>query len=368
MEQKSTVSKKRITLHRLQENIFVRISILFVILSLSVGSAVAASLTGMSDILSSAKIGTNSNHSFIFTTPTGIAAGSTTIITFPTEFVIPATLTFADVDINVGGPYLASSTLAAAPAGATVGVVRTSTTTLTITNGTTPFSAASTLYIRIGTNAVNQSVGTIQIVNATTTGNKAIGFSGNMADNGTTTVNMITNDTVQVSAIVPQAISFAISSNSIAFGNLGSGAPKYASSTNTLGSATDVVAHNLTVSTNAPSGYTITVRGQTLTSQQNPLNTINAVGAVPAVSSPGTEQFGIYATKSGGVNGTIATPFVTGSSFGYNATATTSVTFASGTTPTNTETYALHYIANIASLTEAGTYSANIIYVGTSNF
>ncbi|MBP9866561.1 MAG: hypothetical protein KBC41_00590 [Candidatus Pacebacteria bacterium] len=347
---------------------FIRGQIFFIILGLSVGPAIAASLSNMSDTLSSAKIGTASNHSFIFTTPTGIAAGSTTIINFPTEFVIPAGLTFADVDINVGGPYSASSTLAAAPAGATIGVVRTSTTSITITNGTTPFSAASTLYIRIGTNAINQSIGTIQIVNATTTGNKSIGFTGSMADNGTTTVNMITNDTVQVSAVVLQALTFSISANSVSFGNLGTGAAKYASSTNTSGSATDVVAHNLVVSTNAPSGYTITVRGQTLTSQQNALNTITAIGAVPAASSAGSEQFGIYATKSGGVNGVIATPFATASSFGYNATATTSATFASGTTPTNPETYALHYIANIATLTEAGTYSANLVYVGTSNF
>ncbi|MBP9866562.1 MAG: hypothetical protein KBC41_00595 [Candidatus Pacebacteria bacterium] len=347
---------------------FIKFSIGALIFSLGAGSALAAALTGMSDNLSSAKIGTASNHSFIFTTPTGIAAGSTTIINFPTEFVIPAGLTFADVDINVGGPYSASSTLAAAPAGATIGVVRTSTTSITITNGTTPFSAASTLYIRIGTNAVNQSVGTIQIVNATTTGNKSIGIAGNMTDNGTTTVNMINDDTVQINALVPQSLTFSISSNSINFGTLGSGAPKYASSTNASGDTTVTIAHNVVVGTNAASGYTITVQGQTLTSQQNPLNTISAVGAVPAVSAPGTEQFGIYATKSGGVNGTIATPFATGSSFGYNATATTSATFASGTSATGPETYALRYIANIATLTEAGTYSANLVYVGTSNF
>jgi hypothetical protein len=68
------------------------------------------------------------------------------------------------------------------------------------------------------------------------------------------------------------------------------------------------------------------------------------------------------------VNGTINTPYATASSFGYTATATTSDIFASGSSSTATETYSLHYLANIAALTEAGTYSANLVYVGTSNF
>lgn len=348
--------------------LFLKVTAGVLISSLGVATAFAAALTGMSDTISTAKIGVVANHTFIFTTPSGIGAGSTTIITFAPEFEMHPSLTYADVDINIGGPYVGSSTLAAAPSGATWGVVRTSSTTLTITNGTSPVSGSSVVYIRIGTNAINQSVGAYQVTNATTTGNKAIGITGTMWDNGTTTVNMINDDTVQVSAIVPQSLTFSISSNSINFGNLAAGGAKYASSTNAAGDSTDTVAHSLAVSTNAPSGYTITVQGQTLTSQQNSANTINAIGGTPAVSNFGTEQFGIYATKTGGVNGTIAVPYATPSSFGYDATATTSATFASGSSSTNTETYSLHYLANIASITEAGTYSANLVYVGTSNF
>ena len=352
----------------IQKSLF-KIGVGALILSMSVGSAFAAALTGVSDTLSSAKIGANSNHTFVFTTPTGIAAGSTTVITFSQEFVIPFAFSFTDVDMNVGGPYLGTTTLAATPTGTTFGVTRTSSTTLTLTaSSSAVVTPGSTVYIRLGTNAVFGTTGVNQVINATTTGNKAISIAGTMSDNGTTTVNMITDDSVQVNAVVPQSISFAISTNSINFGTLGSGAPKYASSTNTGGDTADTVAHTLTVGTNAPSGYTITVQGQTLTSQQNSANTITANGATPLASSAGSEQFGIYATKSGGVNGTIATPFATASSFGYNATATTSATFASGSSATAVETYSLHYIANIATLTEAGTYSANLLYVGTANF
>lgn len=340
---------------------------LILISTLSVATASAAALTGMSDTLSTAKINTVSNHTIVFTTPTGIGNGSTTVITFQSDFSIPGGLTFADVDISTStGPI----TLAAVPNGSTLGVVRTSATTLTITSSSSSIiPAGAQVTIKIGTNTTFQSVGTFQITNATTNGSKTVAVNGSMSDNGTTTVQLLTDDGVAVNAVVPQSLTFSITSNSISFGNLSSGAPRYASSTNAGGDAADTSAHDILVSTNAPSGYTITVQGQTLTSQQNASNTINAIGGTPATSSIGTEQFGIYAVKSGpGVNGTIATPYVTASSFGYDATATTSTTFASGSSSTDTQTYSLHYLANISALTEAGTYSANIIYVGTANF
>lgn len=331
--------------------------------------AFSAALTGVSDTMSSAKVGVSSNHTFVFTTPSGLGNGSTTVITFSSEFGIPATFSFTDVDINIGGPTTASATLAAVPVGSTLGVVRTSSSTLTITaSSSSVIPAASTVYIRMGTNALFQTTGVNQVINATTTGSKLIGISGTMWDTGTTTVNIITNDTVVLSAVVPQALTFAISANSLNFGNLDSAATRYASSTNASGDAKDTVAHTLTVSTNAPAGYSITVQGQTLTSQQNASNTITAIGITPAATSTGNEQFGIYATKSGGVNGTIDATYAGGPSFGYDATATTSAVFATGSTPTNTETYSLHYAANIAALTEAGTYSASLIYVSTANF
>jgi hypothetical protein len=331
--------------------------------------AFSAALTGVSDVMSSAKVSSPSNHAFVFTAPSGLGNGSTTVITFSSEFVIPAGLTFADVDVNVGGPYTASATLAAIPTGTTLGVARTSSTTLVITASSSAVIApGNTVYIRIGTNALFGATGVNQVINATTTGQKTISIAGTMADNGTTTVNIINNDTVTISAVVPQALTFSISTNSINFGNLSSASAKYASSTNAAGDTVDTVAHTLIVSTNAPAGYSITVQGATLTSQQNPLNTITATGITPAVSAPTTEQFGIYATKAGGVNGTIDPTYATASSFGYDGTASTSATFASGSTPTNPETYSLHYIANIAALTEAGTYSASLVYVGTANF
>jgi hypothetical protein len=328
----------------------------------------AGAVSTFSDTLSTAKIATSSNHSFVFTTPTGIASGTTVIFTFPSEFVIPAGLTFADVDINNGGPYLASSTLAATNSGATVGVARTSTTTLTINNGSTVISPGATVYVRIGTNATFGVNGTFQIVNATTTGNKVIGLTGTFGDTGSTTVNMITDDTVQLNAIVPQSLTFTISSTSTYFGNLGTGAAKFASSTSSAGDTVENVAHTLAVTTNAPSGYTITVKGATLTSLQNASNTIPAIGATAASSTAGTSQFGIRVTASGGTGSSVSSPYNFSTSYGYNANATSSATLATGSGATNTTTYSLRYVANISGLQEAGTYTTGLTYVATANF
>jgi len=332
--------------------------------TLGVMTVSAASLSSLSNTLSTAKISTLANHDFSFITPTGVGSGQTIIITFPSDFSVPAGLTYADIDVSDDGSQI---NLAAAPSGATAGVVRTSGTVITFTNGTTAIVSGSVVRIKIGTNATNQSTGTFQITNATTPGSKSIGITGSFTDTGTTTVQLLTDDAVAITASVDQSITFSISSNSINFGTLSSASARYASSTNSAGDSIDTVAHNLLVSTNAPSGYTITVQGGWLTSQQNAANMITA-NVTQAVSSVGSEQFGIYATKSGGTNGTIAATYATPSSFGYNATTTAAATFASGTSATVTETYALHYLANISAITEAGTYSTSLVYVGTANF
>lgn len=331
-----------------------------------VNSVHAAALTTMSDTLSSAKISTLANHDISFVTPTGVAASASITITLPGSFSIPAGLTFTDIDVLDNGTNV---TLAASPTGATWGAVRTSATVITLSNGTAAVIAGHTIRIKIGTNATNQSAGVNQITNDTTTGTKAITIAGSFGDTGTISVQLVTDDTVVVSATVSQTISFSISSNSLAFGTLDTAAARYATVTGGGGSGTDSgPAHTLAVATNASTGYTITVQGATLTSQQNSANTITAIGASPATSAVGTKQFGIYATKSGGVNGTIATPYATVSSFGYNGTASTAATFASGTTATAAETYSLRYLANISATTEAGTYTASLNYVATANF
>lgn len=348
-----------------KNNFIVKIITTVFVFSFSLMSVNAAFLNTLSDTMSSVKINNLSNHDFTFVSPTGVASGETIVLTFPASFSIPVGLTFADVDVLDNGVDI---NLAAAPSGATAGVARTSSTELVFTNGTSPIPAGDTIRIKIGTNATHQSVGSFQITNDGSIGNKTIGITGSFGDTGTTTVNLLSDDLVLVNAIVPQSFTFSISTNAINFGALTPVGTKYASSTNVDGDTTDTVAHTLTISSNASAGYTITLLGQTLTSQQNSPDTITPTGSSPVASASGSEQFGIYATASGGIGGSIAAPYATPSSFGFESTATTSSLFASGSGSSGSTVYSLHYVANISTLTEAGTYSASLVYVGTSNF
>ena len=330
-----------------------------------VPQAHAAALTGLSDTMSSVKISAASSHVIKFTTPTGASAASQTIvITFPSDFNFTSK-TIGSVTFKHGATtgLENTETLAASPSTTAWGAVFSGTQNRILTL-TTPTDGVGTAALAAGDKVVITYDNTNSI-NGSTATSYSISINAN-GDTGNITLNLVTNDTVQVSGTVNQSITFTVGSNSISFGTLDSAAARYANTS--TGSASDVVAHTLAVATNAPSGYTISVQGATLTNQQNAANTITAIGSTPATSNPGTKQFGIYATKAGGSNGTIATPYATASSFGYDATASTATTFASGTSSTATETYSLHYLANISAQTEAGTYTANLTYVATANF
>lgn len=334
-----------------------------------VESANAAFISNFSDTQSTVKINSNSRHVLKFTSPTGAqVSNNTVIITFPSSsgYVFTnkatSTITFThgastglENTESFGGVQTASLW--------GIAFSGTASTTLTLTAptdgvGTAAVAPGDKLIITLdASNAANPSAAATY----------QLGVTGTFGDVGTTTVAIITNDAVAINALVAQTISFAISANSIDFGTLSTGAVRYASSTNSAGDALETIAHTLAVGTNAPSGYTITASGTTLTSQQNSAFTISEIGATPASSTASTEQFGLRATKAGGVNGTIAAPYAQTTSYGYNATSSAQ-TFASGTTATATETYSLRYLANIAAVTEAGNYATSIIYVATANF
>jgi hypothetical protein len=161
-----------------------------------------------------------------------------------------------------------------------------------------------------------------------------------------------------------QSLSFAISTSTVYFGQVSSVLTRYASSTNVNGDGSEVEAHNFTVITNADNGYTVTMRGATLTSGSS---TIAAIGATPVTPSIGTEQFGLRIVASGGL-GTTTTPY-NGTQFAYTATATTSAQVASASYGDSaTTTYSVRYVTNISGVTNAASYSTSIVYVATSNF
>lgn len=233
--------------------------------------AEAANVTSYSDTLSDSGPGVASNHTIQFTTPTGVTAGQTIVITFPdgaSDFNL-STIGAEDIDLaSTTGDYSVQN---GAASGQTWGVA-TSTFSITLTSGTAVLSPNATVTIEIGTHATFGGGSQSQIVNPVTAGQSyPINVTaGSGADSGETLVAIV--ETVLVTASVDTLFNFAVTGvagsqsvngetttgsstyNSIPFGLLEDGNASTA-------------AQDLTVITNARSGFVVTVQtDQQLTS------------------------------------------------------------------------------------------------------
>ncbi len=186
----------------------------------------------------------------------------------------------------------------------------------------------------------------------------------------TTNAHIGPSYTRHVCASIGSAISFdfdGVSDALVGFGTLSPSAARYATG-DTLGSGSETAAHTMAVTTNAPSGYAITVRGDTLTHVVYPSATVTAIGGTSAASAPGTEQFGMRITASGG-SGVVSAPYNHASNYAYDATASTVDEVASAATGDGVlTTYSVRYIANISPVTDAGDYQTTLTFIGTGNF
>ncbi len=163
--------------------------------------------------------------------------------------------------------------------------------------------------------------------------------------------------------IFSQRISFNISSNSIGFGNLIPTGLRYATPSGT-GSSSEAESLNISISTNAPAGYGLYVRGDTL---KNGAIAITPIGGTNTTPSVGSKAFGLRAVATGG-NGSVVSPY-SGSGFAYDANSTTDKTVAFANTGNGvTTTYSIRTVATIDSLLNPGNYSTNLTYVVTANF
>ena len=157
-------------------------------------------------------------------------------------------------------------------------------------------------------------------------------------------------------------LTFSISDNTIGFGTLDSGNARFANGAGT-GSGTEVEAHTLTASTNATNGYTITVNGSTLTSGSD---TVTAIGSSNTASSPGTEQFGLRMTATGG-NGAVSAPYAA-AGFALDTAAFPDQIASDPDGDDVSTTYSVRYLANITAQTEAGSYISTLTYIVTGTF
>jgi hypothetical protein len=126
----------------------------------------------------------------------------------------------------------------------------------------------------------------------------------------------------------------------------------------------------MAASTNAGTGYTISVNGTTLTSGSN---TIAALSSQTA-SAVGTPQFGMNLVSnttptvgtavSGAGTATPTSNYNTANSYRF----VTADQVASVAVPTNANTFTVSYIANIGGTTPPGSYVSNLTYIATANF
>lgn len=236
---------------------------------------------------------------------------------------------------------------------------------------------SSTTNAHVEQNSQSNYTGNDACLSVASGGTVSVGYQATNCSGFDTTIGSMTDTTnshvgnsdayaikICASALPPQILTFAISDNSIGFGHLSTGAARYATA-DEAGSASEVEAHSLQVGTTAINGYVITVRGATLTNGSG--DTITAIGGSNTASSPGTEQFGLRLSASGG-SGSVSSPYAA-AGFAYAATASTTSEIASETTGDNvTTTYSARYIANKTATTEAGTYSTALYYVVTGRF
>lgn len=323
-------------------------------------SASASTITTFSDVLSREKASTASNHTITFTTPTGVAAGATLVLTF-NNGTDTGSVAFGDVDLMDDGVDV---TLAATPLGSTWGLAHTSSTVLTFTNGSAAVAAGSVVVIKIGTNATG---GSNQITNGSA-GTTTLVISGNFGDSGTAAMPIIAEDQVTVTATVAPTMTFSINDTSIGFGTLSSVGPRYATSDGTSagGSGSDSVANTLAISTNGANGYSLSYLGANLTSGANTIPTGNGTTTITgdADGNVGTAEWAIGGVLTG--SGSMASGYQNASSnwkFAPNATTP----LASHTTATS-DSIAMHYLANISGSTPSGSYSTTITYIATGNF
>ena len=154
-------------------------------------------------------------------------------------------------------------------------------------------------------------------------------------------------------------ITFSLGTPSVSFGTLSTSETKTAS-------------HTMTIDTNADNGFTITVAGSTLTKGSD---TVSAIGAAAAVSTPGTAQFGLNlvanttpAVGAGPVGtaplGAPAGVYGTANQFAFNS----GDTVASAASLVKATVFTVSYIANISSAVPAGDYATTLTYAATANY
>lgn len=325
------------------------------------------------------------NHYFQFTLPSTSAIGSIQFLycdtaggtcNMPAGLDTQTGVTVSDTGSDLTGWTLDTTTNGApfiklgAATAPTTGIMK-----IKLLGVKNPSAANTSFYVRISTFATTTATG-----GSTDTGTVAASTANKVVLTGTMPESLIfcTGATITITSNIPDCSS-ATASNNIQFNQLFST------------TATAWATSQMAASTNALSGYSITISGPTLTFGSN---TIPAIGATAATSSIGTGQFGMnlvtdttptptyFDAHNGDVypasDGTFltanpASAYNTANSYAFVAGGPTVVANSDYNTPgtshpSDTQRYTATYIVNVAGHQAAGQYQTTLTYICTPTF
>jgi hypothetical protein len=163
-----------------------------------------------------------------------------------------------------------------------------------------------------------------------------------------------------------QFMTYTTTANSLTFGALSSVATRYATNGGT-GTSTETEAHQINVTSNSASGYSLFVQGSSLSYAGNTITPITVASGGPLPPSVGTSQFGMRAVLLSGT-GLVSSPYDT-VDFDYDGTSTSTSMIAteSGGGIMNS-IYSLRYMCNVPSTVVSGRFTSDLTYIVVPNF
>ena len=305
-------------------------------------------------------------HQFSFTVPSTIQSIQFQYCTTAsvTACVVPAGLSTTSATLGTVSGWASGTTLTATTNGApyiSKGSTGTGAMTVQLNSVTNPSANNATFFVRI---------------NAYTAAN----LGGTLIDTGTVAAS--TAEPIVLTGTMPESLIFCTGATVTAnCASSTAGAVTF----NQLFSPTDTATatSQMGASTNASSGYAITVNGATLTSGGN---TITSMGT-QAFGIRGTGQFGMnlklnttltstvavgaeVTAAADGVNlkGQAATGYATVDQFKFTTGEVVANSANGGAGPTNSQVYTVSYIVNVAGNQPSGTYTTTLTYICTATY
>ncbi len=319
----------------------------------------AAALTAGTVTQSDSRPSTSSTYTMDFSTVTTSATRCIKMVfaTTTTGTTVPNNMT------TTGAAFSGTSDYIPTPASWTTTATVNGTVTLTYATGETPASASNRTVVLTGiTNG--DTVNTPYYLQFSTFGNTDCATTP--LDTATLAFVFVNGQVVTVTVDPSLTFSLALVASSQA---VNGATTTIASTTSTVpfgrvtSSANAIAAHDLTVSTNSGTGYTIYTRYTgTLASGTPTIDDFSGSNGTPATfTAAGTEGFG-YTTNDTSLSGGTPDRFTSSGGNKWAAFTTSNAEVAYSATAASSQTTRVGYQVGISNTTEALTYTTTVIY------